>query len=89
MRSRIESLWESAAGDGALTPVGVPCPESDCNALLDAWSRERQASIECRLALEESGRLMRAILNEDCVPTRLRRRMKRLMYVIRTSRGVE
>src|SRR4051794_23536959 len=59
MRSRIENLWKSAAGDGALTPVGVARPESDFDDLMDAWSRERQTSIECRLAMEEAGRLLR------------------------------
>lgn len=89
MRSRIENLWESAAGDGASTPVGVARPESDFDALMEAWSRERQASTECRLALDQAGRLLREILKEDRVPIGLRRRARRLVRVIRASRDAE
>ena len=65
MMSRFENLWESAAGDGAWSPVGVARPECEFDALMDAWFRERQDSIECRLYLDEAGRLLREILGED------------------------
>jgi len=89
MRSRIENLWKSAAGDGALTPVGVARPESDFDDLMDAWSRERQTSIECRLAMEEAGRLLREILDEARLPAHLRRRVKGLVQVIETCGEAE
>jgi len=83
MKGRFEDLWESAAGDGALTPVGVARPECDVDALMDAWYRERQDCIECRLYLDEAGRLLREILEEDRVPMRIRRRAKHLLLAIR------
>jgi len=86
MKSLIENLCKSAAGDGALTPVGAYHSNSELDALMDAWSRERQTSIECLLALEEAGRLLRELMDEDGVPLRIRRRAKRLVRAIRASR---
>jgi hypothetical protein len=83
MRSRIESLWDSAAGEGALTPVGVARPESEFDALYEAWSRERHAAIECRLSLDEAGRLLRQILADDHVPSRIRRQARRWLQAFR------
>jgi len=83
MTNRFENLWETAAGDGALTPVGVARPECDFDALMEAWLRERQDCIECRLYLGEAGRLLREILAEDQVPQRLRRRVRHLLLAIR------
>jgi|ERR1700757_3544365 hypothetical protein len=89
MISRFEDLWESAAGDGALSPVGVARPECEFDALMDAWFRERQDCIECRLYLDEAGRLLRMILGEEAVPPRLRRRAKHLLLAIRSVRESE
>jgi hypothetical protein len=89
MMGRFESLWESAAGDGALTPVGVARPECDFDALMDAWYRERQNCIECRLHLDEAGRLIRQILEDDKVTPRLRRRAKHLLLAIQAVREAE
>jgi len=89
MISRFEDLWESAAGDGALTPVGVARPECEFDALMDAWFRERQDSIEYRLYLDEAGELLRQILDQDRVPSRLRRRAKHLLQAIRAVHATE
>jgi len=86
MFSRFESLWDSAGGDGALTPVGVARPEDDYDALMDAWFRERQESTECRLYLDEAGRLLRQIQDSQQVPLRLRRRAKNLLLAMRAVR---
>jgi len=51
---------------------------------MDAWSRERHTSIECRLAMEEAGRLLREFLKASCLPPRLRKRAKRMVRVIDT-----
>jgi len=83
MMSRFEDLWESAAGEGASTPVGVARPECEFDALMDAWFRERHESIENRLHLEEAGELLRQILDVDQVPLKLRRRAKHLLQAIR------
>jgi len=82
MSRRFEDLWESA-GDGALTPIGLARPECEFDALMDAWFRERHESIECRLYLDEAGALLRQIIEEDEVPSRLRRRAKHLLRAIR------
>jgi hypothetical protein len=89
MTGRFDNLWESAAGDGALSPVGVARPESEFDALMDAWFRERQDCIECRLYLDEAGRLLRKVLDEETVPVRLRRRAKHLLLAIRAVREAE
>jgi hypothetical protein len=89
MMGRFENLWETAAGDGALTPVGVARPECEFDALMDAWFRERQDCIECRLHLDEARRLLRSIVVEDQVPPRLRRRAKHLLSAIRAVRDAE
>jgi hypothetical protein len=89
MMGRFEDLWESAASDGALSPVGVARPEGEFDALMDAWFRERQDCIECRLYLDEAGRLLRAIAHENQVPPRLRRRAKHLLSAIRAVRDAE
>src|SRR5437588_11804787 len=86
MMGRFENLWESAAGDGALSPVGVARPDCEFDALMDAWFRERQDSIECRLYLEEARRLLREIMDVEIVPPRLRRRAKHLLLAIRAVR---
>jgi len=89
MISRFEDLWESAAGDGALSPVGVARPDCEFDALMDAWLQERQDCIECRLYLAEAGRLLRKILDEEAVPQRLRRRARNLLQAIRSVRESE
>jgi len=89
MMNRFENLWNSAAGDGALTPVGIARPECEFDALMEAWLRERHDSIECRLYLDEAGRLLREILGEDQVPPRLRRRVRKLLQAIRAVREAE
>jgi len=89
MISRFENLWETASGDGASTPVGVARPECEFDALMDAWFRERQDSIEWRLYLDEAGRLLRRILEEEQVPHRLRRRVRELLLAIRAIRDRE
>jgi len=86
MFSRFEKPWETAAGDGASTPVGVSPPACEVDALMDAWLRERHESVECRLYLDEAGRLLRRMLVEDGVPLRLRRRARHLLLAIRAIR---
>jgi len=91
MFRRFDDLWESAAGDGASTPVGVARPECNLDELMDAWFRERQENVECRLYLDEAGRLLRRILGEGGLPSRLRRQARHLLLAIRavaeTERG--
>jgi hypothetical protein len=89
MIGRFGNPWETAAGDGALSPVGIARPECDFDALMDAWSRERQDCIECRLHLDAAARLLRKILNEEAVPLRLRRRSKQLLLAIRAVHDAE
>jgi len=80
---------ETAAGDGASTPVGVARPECEFDALMEAWLRERQDSIEYRLYLGEAGRLLREVLSEDGVSPPLRRRLKHLLLAIRAIHDSE
>ena len=89
MTNRFENLWESAAGDGALSPVGIARPECEIDALMDAWLRERQDGIECRLYLEEAGRLLKRIVCEERMPRHLRQRVKHLLLAIRAIREAE
>jgi hypothetical protein len=83
-RFEFEDLWESA-GDGAFSPVGATRPDGDVDALMDAWLRERQDSIECRLYLEEMGRLMQRMMEVDLVPPDLRKRARCLLRAVRAS----
>ena len=83
MMGPFESQWDSAAGDGALTPVVFARPECEFDALMDAWFRERRDSIEFRLYLEEAERLLRQITGERAVPVRLRQRSRLLLRAIR------
>jgi hypothetical protein len=85
MIGRIEDLWESA-GDGAFSPIGATRPEGDVDALMDAWLRERQVSIECRLYLEQMRRLVRRMMDVDKVPPELRKRARCLLRAVRESR---
>jgi len=89
MMNRFENLWDSAAGDGALTPIGVARPECEFDDLMKAWTRERQDCIEYRLYLDEAGRLLREILAEDQVPQRLRRRVRNLLMAVRAVHASE
>jgi len=89
MMSRFEDFWKSAAGDGALSPVGVVHPECEVDALLDAWFRERQDSVECRLYLDEAEGLLRQVLEDVEVPLRIRRRIKLLLVAMRGLRETE
>src|ERR1700751_6035014 len=82
MVNRFEDLWKSA-GDGAFSPVGTIQPDCDTDALMDAWFRERQDSIECRLYLEEAQRLLRQVVMVGKVPPRLRKQAKTLLRAVR------
>jgi hypothetical protein len=86
MMGRIEDLWESA-GDGAFSPVGAirSDVDIDVDALMKAWFRERQDSIECRLYLEEARRLLQKLVGVDEVPPRLRKRAQCLLRAVRRS----
>jgi len=83
MMGPFEYQWESAAGDGALTPVVFARPECEFEELMDAWFRERRDSIEFRLYLEEAERLLQEITCERAVPVRLRQRSRLLLRAIR------
>ncbi len=89
MMGRFESIWESAAGDGALSPVGLARPDSEFDALMDAWFKERQDCIESRLYLDEAGRLLRQIVGKDQVPPRLRRQVRELLRALRDFRAAD
>jgi len=89
MMSRFENLWESAAGDGAWSPVGFARPECEFDDLMRAWLRERQDCIEHRLYLDDAGRLLREILSEVDVSHPLRRRVRQLLQAIREIHGSE
>jgi hypothetical protein len=89
MTGRLENLWKTAAGDGALTPIGTNRPEFEFDALLDAWFRERQVSVECRLYLDEAGQLLRELVGQDTMSSQLRRRVKTLLLAIRALKDAE
>jgi len=89
MIDRLENLWKTAAGDGASIPVGMSRPDCEFDALLDAWFRERQDSIECRLYLDEAGRLLRELLDTETMPAQLRRRGRTLLRAIRACQKAE
>jgi len=83
MFNRFENPWESAAGDGAWSPVGFARPESEFDELLSAWLRERQDCIEHRLYLDDAGKLLREILHEACLSHPLRRRVRHFLQAVR------
>jgi hypothetical protein len=89
MMGGIEDLWQSA-GDGAFSPVGALRSDGDIDmdidALMNAWFRERQDSIECRLYLEEAGRLLQKMVAVDTVPPGLRRRALCLLRAVHRSK---
>jgi hypothetical protein len=87
MASRFENLWKSAAGDGALSPVGVARPDCDYDDLMDAWLRERQESIESKLYLDEARRLLRKMIVVEQVPPGLRKRARHLLEAIQAGRA--
>jgi hypothetical protein len=84
-RFEFEHLWESA-GDGAFSPVGATRPDGDFDALMDAWLRERQDSIECRLYLKQMRQLIRRMMEVDRVPPELRKRARCLLRAVRASK---
>jgi len=84
MISRFEDLWKSA-DDGGFSPVGVSRPDLDVDALMDAWFRERQESIESRLYLKEARRLLRELLELEQVTPQLRKRARCLLQAVRDS----
>jgi hypothetical protein len=85
MIARFDDLWESA-GDGAFSPIGATRPEGDVDALMDAWLRERQVSIECRLYLAQMRRLIRRMMDVEQVSPELRKRARCLLRAVRASR---
>jgi hypothetical protein len=86
MINRFEDLWQSA-GDGAFSPGSAVHPDHDVDALMDAWLKERQDSTECRLYLEEMGRVLRKLIAVEKVPPRLRRRAKSLLRAVHEARN--
>jgi hypothetical protein len=87
-RFDFEDLWESG-DDGAFSPVGATRPEGDdVDALMDAWLRERQVSIESRLYLEQAGRLIRKMMDGDTVSPDLRKQARCLLRAVRASQRV-
>jgi len=89
MKRRFENVCDWAAGDGAVTPIGVGRPESDSDALMDAWYRERQDNIEYRLYLDQARRLLRRLGELDEVPAHLRRQVRLLLQGIRAFAEAE
>jgi len=89
MFGRFKSLCETAAGDGASSPIGMPPPRNDIDALLNAWYRERQESVECRLCLDQAGRLLRRLMDEAGVPSQLRRQARQLLLTIRAKQEAQ
>jgi hypothetical protein len=87
MTSRFDDLWESAAGDGALTPVGLARADCDYDALMDAWLRERQDSIETRYYLDKALRLLRKMMVVDEMPDSLRKRARHLLEAIESGQA--
>jgi len=83
MKGRFENVCEWAAGDGALTPIGVGRPNGESDALMDAWYLERQHNIEYRLCLDQASRLLRRLGELDEVPAPLRRQVRLLLQGIR------
>ena len=87
MQNRLEELWNSA-DDGASTPVG-PLPgrtEAEFDELLDAWYVERRNSIEFEILLDESLRLIQRLVNEGDVSASERKRARRLIRAIESTR---
>jgi hypothetical protein len=89
MKGRFENVCEWAAGDGALTPIGVRRPDSEADELMDAWYRERQDNIEYRLYLDQARRLLRRLGEIDEVPAPLRRQVRLLLQGIRAFTEAE
>jgi hypothetical protein len=83
-RFEFEDLWESG-GDGAFSPVGTTRPDADIDALMDAWRRERQDSVELRFYMERMRRLIRLMMEADRVPPELRKRARCLLRAVRAT----
>jgi hypothetical protein len=80
MMRQFEDLWKTAAGDGALSPMGAVRPEIESEALMDAWFRERQDNIESQLRLNEASRLLRELMDLELIPEWLRGRTECLLW---------
>jgi hypothetical protein len=61
-------------------------PDGDIDALMDAWFRERQDNIECRLYLDEARRLLRRVVDVEKLPPELRKRALCLLRAVRASK---
>ncbi len=84
MISHIEDRWDSAAGDGASTPVGLPAVRTgaEIDLLMEAWSSERHESIESKLLLDRARRLLIRLLVSGELTPRNRERVRRLVAEI-------
>jgi hypothetical protein len=93
MNHRFDDLWTTAPDDGAMCPVGVSAPSEarhDADELLDAWYRERSASIELSLLVEQARLLLSRMLDDDELSPARRKQAHRLLREIRKGpRGAE
>lgn len=70
----IEDLLRTAAGDGGSVPFRTNLPVMDSMELFDAWSLEREQTIECEMLLGLSkATLVRLLENEKNPSARGRR----------------
>jgi len=84
IKNRFEDLWQSAADDGASTPLGpstVPT-EAEVDELLGAWYLERHKSIEFEMLLRQSRKVIAWLLANGADEPENRRKARRFLREI-------
>jgi hypothetical protein len=84
IKNRLEDLWESAADDGASTPLAPLAMPTDAeiDELLDAWFLERHKSIEFEMLLKQSRKVIAWLLAEGVDEPENRRKARRFLREI-------
>jgi len=84
IKNRLEDLWESAAQDGASTPLGpLGGPtEAEIEEILDAWFLERHKSIEFEMLLKQSRKVIAWLLSEGVDEPVNRKKARRFLREI-------
>ena len=70
----IEDLLLSAAGDGGSVPFRAKPPTMDAMDLFNAWSMEREQSVECEMLLNRSRAAIVRLLESGKGPSSRKRR---------------
>ena len=73
-RFALEDLLLSAAGDGGSVPFRSKPPAMDAMDLFNAWSMEREQSVECEMLLNLSRAAIVRLLESEKEPSPRRRR---------------